>query len=582
VQYPFAQGTAQGTASARTAIEAEAMLAGRPQTRSPAVLIPAQKFLATARSPSPRTVVAIFALYVAFLFALNVLHAYQLGFQSKMYDNPTYRWRQSLVIALSRMQPQPLHGYVGYGSILSYLTHHGLALMDGEADPMPTAAERLALISDGAAMDRLMREASHVTIDPNLPPVILQGNELGLVDYTYWAFKLYGIGINALVLFYFTLLFVSVVLFFIGFRHSPFCLLLLMLYLAGHYFALDYAQMRGIVVIQNSRFFPVLALLPSLHLLLLITMRMRLSPAAVVIAAVQTLILMFMVFCRTQAYWQIFAIVLAAVAVNGLRPIRRALLRPGRWLAAIDETARENWPALVTVMGLVALLGYTQFAPDRSLYAKESKEHLLWHSLYISTVSANPKLLAIYGFGVGQNADDMGYLAVIHGLRGRNDSASPIAEEVDGVLGIDFFKSNGAYDQEVRRLFLRVVREQPWLVLRAFLTGKVSMQFEMFSHSGVLWKRHNYVNPVLLAVAASLLALALGAASPTRVTTLMAGRILLVVLACSTMTTLIDASPLIVDVLVTWLVAALLCAVYFPLALLFRLLRRRQPAVAMA
>ena len=59
--------------------------------------------------------IAIFALAVTVLFAVNVLHAYQLGFQSKMYDLPIYRWRESLVIALSRMQPQPLHGYVGYG-----------------------------------------------------------------------------------------------------------------------------------------------------------------------------------------------------------------------------------------------------------------------------------------------------------------------------------------------------------------------------------------------------------------------------------------------------------------------------------
>ena len=63
------------------------------------MLTQAQKFFATAQSPSPRSVVAIFALYVIFLFALNVLHAYQLGFQSKMYDNPIYRWRESLVIA---------------------------------------------------------------------------------------------------------------------------------------------------------------------------------------------------------------------------------------------------------------------------------------------------------------------------------------------------------------------------------------------------------------------------------------------------------------------------------------------------
>ena len=136
---------------------------------------------------------------MAVLFAINVLHAYQLGFQSKMYDNPIYRWRESLVIALSRMQPQPLHGYVGYGSILSYLTQHGLALMGGEAYPLPTPAQRAALVADGVRMNRLMKEASEVAIDPKLPPVILQGNELGLVDYTYWAFKLYGISINALV-----------------------------------------------------------------------------------------------------------------------------------------------------------------------------------------------------------------------------------------------------------------------------------------------------------------------------------------------------------------------------------------------
>ena len=137
----------------------------------------------------------------------------------------------------------------------------------------------------------------------------MQGNELGLVDYTYWAFKLYGISINALVLFYFTLLFVSAALFFVTFRRSRFCLLLLMLYLAAHYFALDYAQTRAIIAIQNSRFFPVLALLPALYLLLLVVTPTRPTLAVVAMAAVQTFILMFMVFCRTQTYWEILAIV---------------------------------------------------------------------------------------------------------------------------------------------------------------------------------------------------------------------------------------------------------------------------------
>jgi hypothetical protein len=552
--------------------------AERPETRSPAVLIPAQSLAAAARSPASRTAIAIFALYVVFLFALNVLHAYQLGFQSKMYDSPIYRWRESLVIALSRMQPEPLHGYVGYGSILSYLTHHGLALIGGEADPMPTPAEQLALVKDGARMDRLMKEASKVTIDPNLPPVILQGNELGLVDYTYLAFELYGISINALVLFYFTLLFISVTLFFVTFRQSPFCLLLLMLYLAGHYFALDYAQTRAILAIQNSRFFPVLALLPALHLLLLIVMRVRSTLFVVAAAAVQIFILMFMVFCRTQTYWEILAIVLGAVVVTGLRPIGQALLRPKQWLASIGGTVRETWPAVLTVLGVVALLGYTHFAPNESVYSKESKAHLFWHDFFVSTVSADHQLLATYGYGSSSYTDDMGYLAALHDLRGRNDGATPIAEEVDGVLGIDIWKSNGAYDEEMRRLYFRVLREHPWLVVRSFLIGKPLDQLTFFRVTPELWKRRNYVNPLILALAATLLALTLGAALPTRRTALVGLAVVVVVLACSTMTSFFYPTALIAEVLVTWLVLFMLCAIYLPLALLFCFLRHEASA----
>jgi hypothetical protein len=525
------------------------------------------------RAPSSRTTAAIFALYVAFLFALNVLHAYQLGFQSRMYDNPIYRWRESLVIALSRMQPQPLHGYIGYGSILSYLTQHGLALMDGEASSLPTPAERFALVKDGARMDRLMQEASKVAIDPSLPPVILQGNELGLVDFTYLAFKLYGISINALVLFYFTLLAVSVLLFFTTFRRSPFCLMLLMLYLAAHYFALDYAQTRVILAIQNSRCFPVLGLLPALHLLLLAVMRVRPTAAVVAGAAIQAFILMFMVFCRTQAYWEVFAILLAAAVATGLRPIRQALLWRKRWLAAIGETMRDTWPAVLTVLGVVALLAYTHFAPDESVYAKESKAHLFWHDFFVSTVSADRQLLATYGYGSPSYTDDMGYLAALHDLRGRNDGATPIAEEVNGVLNIDIWKSNGAYDEEMRRLYFRVLREHPWPVMRSFLIGKPLDQLTFFRVTPELWQRRTYVNPFILALAATLLGLALGAALPTPRTARLGVAVTAVVLACSTMTSFVYPTALIPEVLVTWLILLMLCGIYLPLSLLFHFLR---------
>ena len=325
------------------------------------------------------------------------------------------------MIALSRMQPQPLHGYVGYGSILSYFTQHGLALMGGEAYPLPTPAQRAALVADGARMNRLMKEASEVAIDPKLPPVILQGNELGLVDYTYWAFKLYGISINALVLFYFTLLLVSVALFFVTFRRSRFCLLLLMLYLAAHYFALDYAQTRAIIAIQNSRFFPVLALLPALYLLLLVVTRARPTPAVAAMAAVQTFILMFMVFCRTQAYWEVLAIFLAArsssldcgrcgkpcsASASGRRLSANRFTKPGR------RRLRQRESSCCSAIA--------DWRRTRAFYSAESKAHLFWHDFFAATVGAEPTLYAIYGYNLPRFSDDMSYVAAMRDLRGRN------------------------------------------------------------------------------------------------------------------------------------------------------------------
>jgi hypothetical protein len=554
----------------------------RPDSGPPTVPVPIRNLFASVRAREPRTVAAIFALAVAALFAINVLHAYQLGFQTKMYDSPIYRWRESLVIALSRMQPQPLHGYAGYRSILTYFTQHGLALIGGEAYPLPTQEQRAALVADGTRMNELMKDASEVAIDPTLPPVILQGNELGLIDYTYWAFKLYGISINALVLFYFTLLLASVVLFFVTFRRSRFCLLLLMLYLAAHYFALDYAQTRVIIVIQNSRFFPVLALLPALYLLLLVVTRARPTPALVAMAAVETFILMFMVFCRTQTYWEILAIVLAAVVVTGLRPLRQALFHVRHWPSAIGKSLYETWPAALAVAGVITLLGYSALAPDKALYSAESKAHLFWHDLFAGTIGSDPALYAIYGYDLQPFSDNISYVAAIRDLRGRNDGASPIAEVVDGVLDIDIWKSNGAYDAQMRQLYFRVMREHPWLVVRSFLIGKPRAQIDFFLTTPELWNRHAYVIPFLLALAATVLALVFGAPLPTIRTVLTGAAVSVVVFAASTLTSFFFPTALIAEVLVTWLILVMLCAVYLPLALLFYVLRRGRPAAAIA
>ena len=126
-----------------------------------------------------------------------------------------------------------------------------------------------------------------------------------------------------------------------------------------------------------------------------------------------------------------------------------------------------------------------------------------------------------------------------------------------------------------------VLREHPWPVVRSFLIGKPVDQLAYFSVTPELWRQRNYLNPMIMAVAATLLALALGAALPTRRTALLGLAVAAAVVACSTMTSFFYPTALIAEVLVTWLMLFMVGAIYLPLALLFYVLRQRAvPAAA--
>src|SRR5262249_62072143 len=115
---------------------------------------------AQSSSLRSRRALRLVAIGVLILVGLSALQTYSLGQHARMYDNPIYRWRESLAIALSRLQDPPSHGYVAYRSIRDYLAEHGLALVAGEAKVMPSPEQRHALIVDGARMNELIEDAS--------------------------------------------------------------------------------------------------------------------------------------------------------------------------------------------------------------------------------------------------------------------------------------------------------------------------------------------------------------------------------------------------------------------------------------
>src|SRR5262249_4875633 len=143
----------------------------------------------------------------------------------------------------------------------------------------------------------------------------------------YWAFAMFGLDIGSFVLLYYSLLLIAVLMYFLSFRPSPFAILFLMFFLLIHY-QMVRVSVPGILVAPTSRFFPVLSLLPAMHLLRLRARRERPTAALVVMAAVQCFILLFVVFCRAQAVWQVLAIILSGALLIRYRSLWRALRQP--------------------------------------------------------------------------------------------------------------------------------------------------------------------------------------------------------------------------------------------------------------
>jgi hypothetical protein len=434
----------------------------------------------------PWTRTVLFAMATVCLLSLSAYRSYSLGQYRTMYDNPIYRWRESIAVALSELRDMPLHGYVAYRSIRDHLTQHGLALMAGEASPLPTAAELRALVYDPDRLEALFQEASAVPVDYSLPPVALAGSEKGEIDFYYWAFRLFGINLAGLWKLYFLLLALSVSLFFAAHWRSPGGLMLLMLYLIGHYYLVGYSSTTYFQAVHNSRFFPVLSLLPAMHLLLLLLRREPPTGAGVIMAGGQTFLLFFLIFCRDQAIWQPIAILATAALVVPIRPIwqaRRSRHALGEALRAASAIA---WPAMIVIVGFGGLAVYQRLAFDPHAYATETRAHTFWEPLYSGTVSASPELGALYLDGDEAYSDSMTYMAVLRYLRERNDASPAIVEVANGIININAMKNMGVYDDLVRNLFLTMLRKHPWLVLKSFAFDKPIDQLIILWHARLL------------------------------------------------------------------------------------------------
>ncbi|MBV8536850.1 MAG: hypothetical protein JO128_14725 [Alphaproteobacteria bacterium] len=502
---------------------------------------------------------------VAILFALDFANGIRLG-EHNVGFSPIYRMRQSLSIALSRLHTPPAHGYLAYGSVVQVFNDNGFAIFSDEKGPHLAAADWRRIWNDGAEMNRILKAAAAVPIDPNVPPQILGANELGYADFAEISFRLFGVRLKALYYFYFALLALACVCYLLEFWRSPFALFLLVIFLAEEYFLQYYAVVWGteLNTIYNSRLFSGLSLLPAAHIFFVLWFRRSTpTPSRVGLVLIQAGLLAFLVTCRVEVMWQVGMILSGA----GLLGLHELLARNGRRLRSrIAQICRQLWPAPLVALVLAGSWTYINSTLD-ARYAGGDKTHVFWHAVLSDMIANSPYLGGLY-ITPGLNVDDgdqIGYSAVITDLNRRHDLSSPIAYFDQGLnrINIDLTKSWAEYDKLAKHVVLRIIREHPDLVARGLLIKlreQVNDYYDAYNPVHDSFHLRYLTFPMLACVMAALLC-GLARGFEIDVSTIGSGFVAgILVLLCALATPLVTPHFLAIGTLFTYLAAFVVVA----------------------
>lgn len=447
-------------------------------------------------------------LLIGCILCLDLFHGIGLG-QDQIGFRPVYRFRQSLAVAISRLHDPSAGGYLAYRSVSNVLIENGFVIFDDEPGQRLDATGAEVLLNDGPRLDRIIQQAIDVPIDASLPPEIIQANELGLADYIYFSFRLFGDKISSLYYFFYLIVAATCLVYVLQFRKSPFLLFLLVIFLGELCFLENYAHSYGVPLntVSNSRLFSGLSLVPALHILLLLWKRQPSNPFTVAAVIVQSLIFAFLLSCRTELAWQV-----AMIAAVGCGIGLSLLLRPrDQERRRLISRLAPLWPAAIFLVLVFVYSAVVSMSTDQR-YAMEPKTHIVWHEFMIGLLSSNEELRREYFGDAPHGRSDAGvYTAVIRDLNARNDSSSPIARRLDdGQLTIEPGRGWAEYDRLVRSLALRIVRDHPLAVLET-VPVKIKQQLTWYANPArhsMSWE--NLRVPIILIAAGALICMAAG------------------------------------------------------------------------
>src|SRR6516162_2591029 len=417
------------------------------------------------------------------LFGLSYIYGLNRG-MDRMFAGPLDTRAQQIASAISDVAYNLDLRYAVHGKILTALTKGGLS--DVPDNIRPLGLTYPDYLFDTKFWNNLLNAVTHlegINGSPRLSDgtlTFIGWEDLGLVDFFKLSFRLFGYNIQGFFKTYFLLLGLGIVCFFCAFWSRPGILVTGNFILLGLF--LSICQLYDIDSVVNGRFFATLAILPTFHLTILTWAPPRLTVAGAVLAAVQVLLLAFVITMRSSAAWGV--LLLGASIVIML--IWQAKVFWSRQPLKIFVQKSITWPVVIVAVGLVGFNIYQNnkihpgyFALDETL-----PRHLFWHSLafglgYFPGIDARvPELQGACGDSLPTYLGNA-YLKNSMGFEPPSLSA---------YYASNFFPSLGrprTYERVVQAAYLDFVRRHPFEFLHfTFITKPQMLLTALFDSFG--------------------------------------------------------------------------------------------------
>jgi len=333
-------------------------------------------------------------------------------------------------------------------------------------------------LHNGALINRSIAEASN--LGPLTPGTFDTGqlmtpyyNDLGMVDFIRLGFWLFGPTIESLYKLFFALLAVSTLAFVLAFSGNV-PVSLAAIAITFSFFAEINSNLFSPLMpaVYSIRYPSVLAVIPALHLALLVAWGGRPTFAAVIFSAIQVAILLFAMTIRFAAIWG-FVTILAVAAVMGLCAVVTEKRQAADWPRAVTAGGKKAlcWPVilLVTVAILHGVFMRNMLHPvydtDEALAG-----HVTWHSWFQNYAWFDPEAMKLSGLsGAAAQGDDISWQAArLYAERTHlvKDPASLYATLTK------FGTRIVLHDKLMRRVFLGYVMQHPLRALEVYLFAK--------------------------------------------------------------------------------------------------------------